>query len=145
MTWKIIIGLIVALMVLRLYRFSKYMKKYLVPYEIRIISSEKETESFRINFMAVFGKGYFKREYFTVIGNFESKREFSLQMLKEMLTMTEIAPFYQGAQLKTDEIKHYYRYLRSIQEASTTTIPSDYIVSFVIIDQAALNFAKDHL
>lgn len=130
MIWVIAIGIIAALVYFS--RFNAYMKKYLVPFEIRIISQEKTIASYHINFSVVFGKGYFKREYFTAIGYFVSDKEFTLPKLKEMLVLTEITPFYQGDQLKSSDYTIEYKY----------SIDGDYTVSYTIIDQAALDFAE---
>lgn len=145
MTWITIIGMSALFLAFYLYRFSKHMKKYLSLYEVRIISNEKETNSIRINVTAVFCKGNFKREYFTVIGSFRSNREFSVQMSKEMLSLTEINSFYDGPRLKTKEIYHNYTYFNSFQEASSNSDYRDYEVTFVVLDKAAIDFAKSHL
>jgi tetratricopeptide (TPR) repeat protein len=138
MIWQIV-GLIILFLTIRLYRFSRYIKKHLVPYEIKILSNDKTGDFYKLDFVAVFGKGYFKREYINVIGNFKSKNFFSVQMLKEMLTLTEIENFYDRK--KADEVEYKYTYFQSFGEASSDSNSGEFIVSYSIVNQAGIDFA----
>lgn len=143
MTLQIIGGLVFLFLAIRLYRFNQYIKRYLVAYDIKILTNEKKEDLYYLNFTVVFGKGYFNKKYFTAIGNLRSKKRFSDEMLRQMLSLTEIKNLY--GKTSQSEIEYKYTYFQSLKEASDKNSSGEYLVYYTIVDQAALDFVDSQL
>jgi len=69
------------------------MKNYLIPYEVNIVSDKITNQIQNLSFVVRFGSGFFKKKYFTAIGNLEAENPLSQSDLKNMLMLTETKKF----------------------------------------------------
>lgn len=114
MNWEITIGLISVYLIWKAYKFRVYINKYLIPWQVDIVSNELNDGKYELFFSVVFGKGYFKKTYITASGHLTSTNEFTKKMLSEMLTLTEINTLLNpGTENADGSIIHNYKFFQS--------------------------------
>ena len=138
-TWSILGVLLFVYLGIRLYRFRLYIKKYLIPYEINIVSDTMENYSQHVSFVVRFGRGFFNRQYFTATGDFESVNPLSKADLRNMLFLTESANFPSGSL----SVEHLYSFVPSTNTNGLKHYSVEYkIISDSLIDQLILTAKK---
>lgn len=144
MKWEIGIGLLVLYLFIKLYRFKNYIKTYLIPWDIRIIANEKKGDFFELNFTVVFAQGYFKKRFYTAIGQLESKNEFTKSTLKAMLSLTEINTFLNPQNELSPNSGFVYNYLffNSMENALSNN-EGKYSVTYQVIPDNTIDKIRD--
>lgn len=129
--WKILIALVLIYIIIKLYNFNKYLKRFLVPNEIQIIKDEIEREGQNLIFVVRFSKGFFKKTYFMTNGEMENKNPLNLNDLKKMLTLTEIKTFNSNSSYSEQD----YFYIQESNPHGT----SEYKVKFLTVENSVID------
>ena len=133
--WKIIIALVSLYILIKFYNFNKYIKKFLVPNEIQITNDEIGINGQNLTFVVKFSKGFFKKEYFTTIGEMTNKNPLNANDLKKLLTLTEIKTF--NSNNPNSEQDYFY-----IQESNPHG-SSEYKIKFLTIEDSIIDNLKN--
>lgn len=123
-----------------LYRLNIYFNKYLVPNEILITSNEFKGGQYNLMFTVKFAKGVFAKEYFHAVGMLDTKHNFTQGKLRELLSLTEVKPFYEGSKLKSGSVIYRYDFVHSFKNGS-----EELSINFIIMNQAAIDFAEKNM
>ena len=98
--WVIILLLILGSVILFRY-FNSYLGKYAIPREFKVTGREKPRFNIyhRVYFCVRFQKSFGGKEVYT-FATFKSEKEFSDQMIKGMLSLTELETFFKSEAIK---------------------------------------------
>lgn len=116
--WKIFLILLVLYLIIKIYRFSAYIKKYLVIYELNILEEELDNGEQYLKFRVNFGRGLFGKKYFNRIGELKSDFEITKDELMKILSLTEIKTFKDF----NSKTKQNYKYVNSKKNLKHITI-----------------------
>ena len=130
-SWKIIAILLGIYLLIRLYKFNRYLKTYLIPFKIEITSNEIKNQSQELIFAVKFGAGFLKRKYFWTVGEMNNTSPLKVEELEQLLMLTKISTFANG-NTNTEQV---YQFISKNNPNSD----HEYKIKFITLDDSVID------